>query len=83
MSRVRTYFTFGSDHVTHKVPDPLNQFVCVDAPDDWDARAVFMLWLGSNRFSHEYNEQEFDEYHKRYRPTVAANIVIQVEEVWT
>jgi hypothetical protein len=79
---VRTFFTFGADHKTAKVPDPLNQFVCVEAPAGWDARAVFMLWLGSNRFSHEYNEQQFNDYFFQYSPTPAANITVTVDEVW-
>lgn len=82
-ARVRTYFTFGPGQVTEKVPDPGNQFVCVEAPADWDARAVFMLWLGSNKFSGEYTEEEFQSYFVEYSPVPAANITVSVDEVWT
>ena len=50
---VDTFFTFGSAH-TERTAIPLRSHVRVVAPEGTDARALFMAWLGSNKFSGEY-----------------------------
>jgi hypothetical protein len=52
-------FSFGSDHTLPDGEPASGKVVAVDAPDGTDHRAVFMAWLGSNRFSSEYTEAEY------------------------
>lgn len=53
-------FTFGSDHTLPDGEPASNRVVAVDAPEGSDHRAIFMGWLGSNKFSSEYTDE--DEY---------------------
>jgi hypothetical protein len=54
-------FTFGSDHTLPDDTKAWNRTVTVEVPDDDEnlARRVFIGWLGSNKFSSVYTEDEF------------------------
>lgn len=72
------YFTFGSDHVLPDGSPAGGQYVKVIAPPGTDHRAVFMAWLGSNRFSSEYTLSEWlnMSVNGRYPSSPVAVIVI-------
>lgn len=52
------YFTFGADHVYPDGQPASGTAVIVEA--ERNHRALFMAWLGSNRFAFEYDEDEFN-----------------------
>jgi len=79
---VTKIFTFGTNHV-----DPLGRsrggaYVSVTAPDWADHRAIFMSWLGSNRFSHEYDaaDSETQEMITTYRLRAETQITVLVSD---
>ena len=47
--------------------DVRDKTVMVEAPEDVDHRALFMAWLGSNKFSSEYDEQEYQHFSGLFR----------------
>lgn len=75
---VRMFYTFGSAHAdeVRGLTDPLSQYVEVVAPEWADHRALFMAWLGSNHFSFEYGEEEFNAYRRAWRVSCVARIEV-------
>ncbi len=55
------FFTFGSEHTLPDGTSANYKTVTVEAPPGVDHRALFMTWLGSNKFSSEYTEAEYTE----------------------
>ena len=55
------FFTFGSGHTLPDGTSANYKTVTVEAPPGVDHRALFMTWLGSNKFSSEYTEAEYTE----------------------
>jgi len=62
-----SYFTFGAEHVLPNGRSAAGEYVEVACYPDQDPRVFFMAWLGSNRFSAEYNEREWHEHNMRER----------------
>ena len=54
-------YSFGQEHTLPDGTPAGDKTVMVEAPDDVDHRALFMAWLGSNKFSSEYTEQEYSD----------------------
>ncbi len=60
------YFTFGSNHQLPDGSNGLDQYVVVTCPADVDERAVFMGWLGSNKWSMQYNQRDWEQNTAKY-----------------
>lgn len=76
----RSYFTFGP---IQRLPDGTkggNTFVIVVGPAWLDRRALFMQWLGSNEFSTEYSDEEWEDVRNSYRG-IEPHTVIRVDEL--
>jgi len=74
---ITRFFTFGAEHT---LPDGMyagDKTVMVEAPEDVDHRALFMAWLGSNKFSSEYNEQEYRDSRLGMTNTIAFSITAE------
>ena len=70
-------FSFGSEHTLPDGTPAGDKTVSVEAPVDVDHRALFMAWLGSNKFSSEYTEREYSKSVMSRRNTVAWHISVE------
>lgn len=70
-------FSFGSDHFLPNGDSARDKAVMVDAPDDVDHRMIFMGWLGSNKFSSEYTEDEYRETRMALSTRIAWSIKVE------
>ena len=76
MSVIRL-FTFGVDQSLPDGTPAGKATVMVEAPSDVDHRALFMTWLGSNKFSSEYTEQEYSDTILPQANTIAWCITVE------